>query len=62
MTKLHSILTLAIISIFAISCDNINLSNSEFVGELFRTETAGGSVWYLPYSIENDYYYCDSDY
>ena len=36
--------------------------DSELVGKLFRTETAGGSVWYLPYSIENDYYYCDSDY
>lgn len=37
MTKLPSILTLAIISIFAISCDNINLSNSEFVGEYEMT-------------------------
>ena len=26
----------------------------ELVGELFRTETIGGSMRYLPYSIEDD--------
>ena len=37
MTKFHFILTLAIISIFAISCDNSNLSNSDFIGEYEMT-------------------------
>lgn len=37
MIKFHFILTLVIISIFAISCDNSNLSNSDFIGEYEMT-------------------------
>lgn len=33
MIKFHFILTLAIISICTISCDNSNMSNSDFIGE-----------------------------
>jgi hypothetical protein len=37
MTKFHSILILAIISIFSIGCDNTNLNNSDFIGEYEMT-------------------------
>lgn len=37
MIKFHFILTLVIILIFAISCDNSNLSNSDFIGEYEMT-------------------------
>lgn len=37
MNRFLSMLTLAIISIFAISCDNSNLSNSDFIGEYEMT-------------------------
>ena len=33
MNRFLSMLTLAIISICAISCDNSNMSNSDFIGE-----------------------------
>jgi hypothetical protein len=34
----------------------------ELVGELFWTEIAGGSMWYLPYSIKDDNHNYYSDY
>ena len=37
MPKFHFMLTLAIISICAISCDNSNMSNSDFIGEYEMT-------------------------
>lgn len=37
---------------------NATVCGGEFVGELFWIEIIGGSLWYISYSIKDDYYNC----